>query len=725
MLSQFKTTSLTLFADIVDKTASFVARNGPEFESRIQQNEQNNPKFNFLKAGDPYNAYYQHKVKEFRDGGKGGVDIMAPPSGMTTINQIKQQQQQQLTTAAVKTSKQLELFAETPIIPREPPPEFEFMEEPPSISALDLDIVKLTAQFVAIHGRSFLTNLMNREQRNYQFDFLRPQHGLFNYFTQLIEQFAKIHTPPKNISQMLNKELENPKLILDKVRYRVEWTKIQEAVKRREEEEAEKERIQYAQIDWHDFVIVETVDYQPHEQGLFPPPTTPERVGSRILLQQRIEEQGQEAVEMDVDSDDDNAEHKEESAQKQKESMPPPPLPPLPPQLDNVLIRKDYNPKVTKAQPQHNPIPNKPTESFVISPITGEKIPADKLQEHMRFGLLDPRWVEQRDRSIQEKMQQEEVYAVGSAIESSLKQLAERRTDIFGSGDEETMIGKKIGEEDHKKPEKVTWDGHTASVEAATRAARANITIEEQIQQIHKIKGLLPEDDKDKIGPAMPGSHGASMSAKSQAMSGPAVSIVTTNINMGGMLPPQSMHAMHHPGHSQLMPPMVMGGQPGGGHYMMAPHMMTHMGLYGMPMHDMPGVTPGMPPVGVPPPNMVIGLDDEPLSKRQRTEDNLIPEEEFIAKNPANVTIKVQVPNSNEKPEWKLNGQVLNLTLPLKETISIVKTKIHEQTQLPPGKQKLQLEGVFVKDSNSLAYYNVTNGAVLSLALKERGGRKK
>lgn len=641
---------------------------------------------------------------------------MAPPSGMTVAHQLKQQQQQ--TNAASKTSKQLELLVETPIIPREPPPEFEFMEEPPSISALDLDIVKLTAQFVAIHGRSFLTNLMNREQRNYQFDFLRPQHGLFNYFTQLIEQFAKIHTPPKNICQMLSKELESPKLILDKVRYRVEWTKIQEAVKRREEEEAEKERIQYAQIDWHDFVIVETVDYQPHEQGLFPPPTTPERVGSRILLQQRIEEQGQEAVEMDVESDEDNPEHKEET-QKQKEPMPPPPLPPLPPQLDNVLIRKDYNPKVTKAQPQQNPIPGKPTEAFVISPITGEKIPADKLQEHMRFGLLDPRWVEQRDRSIQEKMQQEEVYAVGSAIESSLKQLAERRTDIFGSGDEETMIGKKIGEEDRRKPEKVTWDGHTASVEAATRAARANITIEEQIQQIHKIKGLLPDDDKDRIGPAMPGS------GKSQGMSAPSVSIVTTNINMGGMVgPPQSVQGIHHPPHSQMLPPMMMGGQPTGGHYMVAPHMMTHMGLYGMPMHDMQGVAPGMPPVGVPPP-MALGLDDEPLSKRQRTEDNLIPEEEFMAKNPSNVTIKVQVPNSSEKPEWKLNGQVLNLTLPLKETISVVKTKIHEQTQLPPGKQKLQLEGVFVKDSNTLAYYNVTNGAVLALALKERGGRKK
>lgn len=43
----------------------------------------------------------------------------------------------------------------------------------------------------------------------------------------------------------------------------------------------------------------------------------------------------------------------------------------------------------------------------------------------------------------------------GTAIEASLKQLAERRTDIFGVGDEETAIGKKIGEEDVRKDDKV------------------------------------------------------------------------------------------------------------------------------------------------------------------------------------------------------------------------------------------------------------------------------
>lgn len=77
------------------------------------------------------------------------------------------------------------------------------------------------------------------------------------------------------------------------------------------------------------------------------------------------------------------------------------------------------------------------------------------MQEHMRIGLLDPRWLEQRDRSIRDRQAEDEVYAPGLDIESSLKQLAERRTDIFGV--EETAIGKKIGEEEIQKPEeKVT-----------------------------------------------------------------------------------------------------------------------------------------------------------------------------------------------------------------------------------------------------------------------------
>ena len=36
------------------------------------------------------------------------------------------------------------------------------------------------------------------------------------------------------------------------------------------------------------------------------------------------------------------------------------------------------------------------------------------------------------------------VYYTGIDVSNTLKQLAERRTDIFGKGGEETMIGKKV-----------------------------------------------------------------------------------------------------------------------------------------------------------------------------------------------------------------------------------------------------------------------------------------
>lgn len=50
--------------------------------------------------------------------------------------------------------------------------------------------------------------------------------------------------------------------------------------------------------------MVETVDYQPFEIGNFPPPTTPEEVGARILIQERIEEG--EDIEMQLESDEED-----------------------------------------------------------------------------------------------------------------------------------------------------------------------------------------------------------------------------------------------------------------------------------------------------------------------------------------------------------------------------------------------------------------------------------
>lgn len=104
-----------------------MARNGPEFESRIRQNELGNAKFNFLNFGDPYHAYYQHKVKEFKEG-KAQEPSMGSGGGKT-VNLTAHQKQQEIL-------KQVE----QPFVPKDPPAEFEFIADPPSISALDLYI---------------------------------------------------------------------------------------------------------------------------------------------------------------------------------------------------------------------------------------------------------------------------------------------------------------------------------------------------------------------------------------------------------------------------------------------------------------------------------------------------------------------------------------------------------------------------------------------------------
>ena len=83
------------------------------------------------------------------------------------------------------------------------------------------------------------------------------------------------------------------------------------------------------------------------------------------------------------------------------------------------------------------------------------------------------------------------------------------------------------------------------------------------------------------------------------------------------------------------------------------------------------------------------------------------------------------IPNAGDKTEWNLNGQTLTVTLSLSDPISALKAKIHEETMMPPGKQKLQMENIFFKDSNTLAYYNIYPQTVVHLQIKERGGRKK
>lgn len=59
-----------LFAAVIDRTASFVARsaNPPQFEEKIREGQRSDPKFSFLNPADPYHAYYRHKIDKVFQG---------------------------------------------------------------------------------------------------------------------------------------------------------------------------------------------------------------------------------------------------------------------------------------------------------------------------------------------------------------------------------------------------------------------------------------------------------------------------------------------------------------------------------------------------------------------------------------------------------------------------------------------------------------------------------
>lgn len=261
---------------ILEKTAGYVARNGINFEGerflssihytsikliildRIREKERTNPKFSFLSTNDAYNAYYLWRLSEIKEGR--GTAVAAGRAGEAPAE------------------------AEKPKGPPEPP-EFHFSARMPNISAQDLEVVRLTALFVAKNGRQFMTTLSQRETGNYQFDFLRPNHSLHNFFQRLIDQYTMLLRASGmdgeggKMQQERIKELqanvEDKFHVLGRAKQRAEWFKFQDEQKQKKEEAVEKEKLTYAQIDWHDFVVVETVIFtEADDQTNLPPPTS-------------------------------------------------------------------------------------------------------------------------------------------------------------------------------------------------------------------------------------------------------------------------------------------------------------------------------------------------------------------------------------------------------------------------------------------------------------------
>ena len=512
---------------IIEKTAGYVARNGIAFEERILEKEQRNPKFGFLVEHDAYHAYYIWRKDEISAGR--GTDIAAGRAGEAQV-------------------------AAVPEPPKGPgkPPEFHFSARMPVINAQDFDVVKLTAYYVARNGRSFINTIAQRQAGNFQFDFLRPQHSLHQFFSRLVDQYTELI----NLRQIedgiaLKKRVEDLKLdkgdkfrVLERAKKRADWVRFQQEQKQKQDKEAEAEKVAYAEIDWHDFDVAGTIEFDDRdEEAELPPPTSLADLQSASLEQKAAmslapnHRRLEEAMPTDDMSHMYNnipqplpQHHRAQSSPTPANlpprppsgppplgnSLPPPPtlspMPPpgipgaaspfsppptgspAPPIAANAApgtirpgdapmkIRSDYIPRAQQARAQK--------AAATLCPYCKQQIPNAEYQNHIKIELLDPRWKEQRAKADSRNA----TTNLNTAdVSSNLKRFASQRQDLFDG-----VTGEPLSEEEsaRRKRAALQYDGVISGVEgygraAAGREAMANAAAREKVA--NAMQGVGPQ----------------------------------------------------------------------------------------------------------------------------------------------------------------------------------------------------------------------------------------
>ncbi|KAI0201861.1 Pre-mRNA splicing factor PRP21 like protein-domain-containing protein [Astrocystis sublimbata] len=500
------------FRVILEKTAGFVVRNGLSFEDRVRDKEKNNPKFSFLNTSDPYNPFYLWRLSEIKEGRGTAV-------------------------AAGRAGEPAAPVDEKPKGPPEPSA-LQFSARMPNISAQDLEVVRLTALFVAKNGRQFMTALSQRETGNYQFDFLRPNHSLHNFFQHLIDQYTLLlraggidgeggRVQQERVAE-IKRNVDDKFHILNRAKQRAEWFKYQESEKQKKEEDEEKERASYAQIDWHDFVVVETVVFtDADDQANLPPPTSLSELQYASLEQKaRISISSNLRIEEAMPTEEDNAYNGYAQPNYNIPHHPaypaPPPQQPYqttppaqtpygmapPPRPGHVVEdeesqrireREEARARMQQAQAEakggaapmkikENYVPraaaraaNKQGTQMALCPNCKEQVPMNELEAHMRIELLDPSWKEQKA-----KADSRHATSNLSSIDvaNNLKRFASARADIF-----DPITGQAVTEEELARRKRAALNSYDGNLEGRSQAHLThmqNVNVDEQIARIHQ-----------------------------------------------------------------------------------------------------------------------------------------------------------------------------------------------------------------------------------------------
>ncbi len=398
--------------------------------------------------------------------------------------------------------------------------DLDFLVDFPSLSALDLDIIKLTAQFAAKNGKQFILHLAQKESRNSQFDFLKPHHNLHHFYQTLAKQYSLVFSPTENMMERVKRcaNQKNEQLSFITHRARIEKLDREKADKELGLEEAE--RGAFTKINWHDFVVAETVIFAPEDKNLdLPCPINVEGLKAMPITQKlelwtgrKIELNPLTVADAAVALSHDQYEEEEMEIEDNIQlvsSVAPITLPSKRPNEvimgaafggASVKVRTDYVPRgSTTSTASGTKLSG--DEACQVCSICKASVPVSQIEEHIRIELLDPKWRQQR-MAMLAKNRDSNVLETGTDVSHNLEQLARNRTDIFGNT---ASTGGSSSETIERGPTRPIWDGHADSIAQINRTAQmmAKPQIEQEMAALQR-SGDYSLDPSKGIGPRAP-----------------------------------------------------------------------------------------------------------------------------------------------------------------------------------------------------------------------------
>jgi splicing factor 3A subunit 1 len=671
---------------VLEKTAQHIGKlpsieKQSAFAAKILQKHAADPSsvFSFLRPEDPYHAYYVSILDAARApapaqssaqapvalpvpdvpppsalpfAGNAAADTAATASirtlpGVMTSTQEVAPAVSKLNAARLKAQKKR-------LTPTEPPPAdiYSVPDVVPLPESLTLDVIKLTAQFAARHGREFTSSLAGRETRNPLFDFLKPMHPHFIVFERMIEAYTAILSPPNGRETLLHR-FADEKLtrgsLLDQAWYRHDWRNVEQS---RETSTDDKSSFDIssdvAVIDWHDFVVLETIDIDEAEVDLPAPLADPTQIprvmaAAEAARQELEKDGGGDDMDMDMDIDEgDEGDEGDDHAMagssgvviadvdaaiptnRIRKAAAAPAVPVMATGYDATMIVGDADMRGAPAA----------LKEVTVTLPDGQVVPMSEATQAMRAQLIDPKYKEERQRAAEKNQRQN--LADGEQMAQNLARL------------------------NRDKPDSGVYNRSDLQGSLAGRA-----------QQLSGLPASAPLLRKAALsGPQLPAeTAAAAATAAAIANAGPGKEERTATAV--GVLANAATKA------AELAELNALG-----------------------PMPD-----PDEPVAPLPEPKTPVGL---------------LSEEEWITRVGEKVQICIKIP-VNSNPDWSVQGQDINVEVPLRITVVKLKEKLAKVIKLPANKQKLQYgDSGFMKDIMSLGFYNVAPGSIVKLVVKER-----